>query len=213
MRCGGPPAGARGNQPRAIHNRLNHLQGCSTLFPVPRVRPQTPMAAARMVASSSRVCGSLRTWLIHAAESAPRGAGCLLERPAALRGVQPPHQSLLAPRDRAVRQPRRPVKAKAPGQGYRIHQATPPHRHAHCQRRHRPGTGWRRQRASRATGRRPPLDQASAAMAARLMTPSYICSIRSTVADQPKPAACSAAPRAMRAHVLGEVINSCIACA
>ena len=58
-----------------------------------------------------------------------------LHRPAAVGGVQPPHKSLLAPRDRPVRQPRRPAKAEAPGELGGIHQATPAHMRAQYQDR------------------------------------------------------------------------------
>ena len=100
----------------------------------PLIHPDLPAFQRREHASRGGAAHSRRRY--------PGGAGRLLERgraahlvlagpvqghlhrPAALRGVQPPHQSLFAPRDRAVRQPRRPAKSKAPGQGYRVHQVS-----------------------------------------------------------------------------------------
>jgi hypothetical protein len=106
----------------------------------PLIHPDLPAAQHRKDASSGGTPHLRRRY--------PGGAGRLLKcgrrahlvlpgraerhlhRPAALCRVQPPHKSLLSPRDRPVRQPRRPAKTEAPGKVDGIHQTTPPHMRA-----------------------------------------------------------------------------------
>src|SRR5260370_11432892 len=104
-----------------------------------------------------------------------------LHRPAALRRVQPPHKSLLSPRDRTIRQSRRPAETEAPGEIDSIHHPTPPPVRTPRQDRRRPDpppvpmTGHL---TGRATG-------AARSSAAQLSVPAQVLT-------RPEPSSCAA---------------------